>query len=161
MTCAKAEVFLQPGELFFSAQPARVKTVVGSCVAIMIRTARPPLAAIAHCLLPESTASFDKIPRREALRYVDSTVDLMLRSLRKHGAALSDMEVKVFGGSDTGCGYRVGLRNVQAAKESLARHGLAAIAGSVGGEHGRAIQFDTETGDVLVKTLHGRPRESR
>lgn len=154
------DVFLQPGELFLSSEPACVKTVVGSCVAIMIRSEHPPLAAIAHCLLPESSAPFDKIPESEALRFVDSTVDLLLKCFRDQGSASDGLEIKIFGGADTGCGYSVGLRNVEAASRCFSKYGLTVAASSIGGVRGRSLQFHTASGGVLVKTLPQRRKKS-
>ncbi len=151
--------FLKPGELFTSEGPARIKTVLGSCLGITIRAPRLGFAAIAHCLLPHAGASLGAITHDEALRYVDTTLEIILAEFAARGAALEDMEVKLFGGSDglawSGAvsGYRVGSRNVEAAKTILAAHALRVAARDVGGSRGRVIEFDTETGDVLVKTL--------
>jgi len=147
-------VFLQPGELVATDKAVRVKTVVGSCVAIMLRAPYPGLAAIAHCLLPEAGVSLEAIGSGEALRYVDTAIELMLRLLSERGAALKDLEVKIFGGADAmRAGYRIGDRNVAAARAVLRARGLTLAASVVGGRRGRVLEFDTETGEVSVKTL--------
>jgi chemotaxis protein CheD len=152
-------VFLQPGELFTSEKPARVKTILGSCIAITIRDRRLGLAAMAHCLLPEAGTPARAIPRREALRFVDTTIELMLRFLTQRGADCQDLEVKLFGGADAlsrtrdRSAFAVGRRNVETALAVLATYGLKAAASGVGGRRGRVIEFDTRTGDVLVKQL--------
>src|SRR5579871_6729409 len=73
--------FLLPGDLMIGDRPAHVKTIVGSCLAIMIRFPRLGLAAIAHCLLPEAPAPVASLPRGEALRYVDTAIEIMIREL--------------------------------------------------------------------------------
>ena len=152
-------VFLQPGELFTGDAPARVKTVLGSCVAILMRIPRAGTAAMAHCLLPEAGASADALPRRLALRFVDTTVELMLRALAARGARPGELEVKLFGGAGriyapgVPLAMRVGQRNVETALAELAARGLTVVARSVGGECGRLIEFDTATGAVRVKVL--------
>jgi chemotaxis protein CheD len=152
--------FLQPGELFTTERPARVKTVVGSCLAIMMRAPRLGLAVIAHCLLPQAGAPLDALPRKEALRFVDTTLELILRGFAERGAAGDEMEIKLFGGADTMCkdgsGYCVGRRNIETARSVLAAHGLSVAVSGVGGRRGRSIEFDTGTGKVLVKVLPGQ-----
>jgi chemotaxis protein CheD len=151
-------VFLQPGELFTGQTGARVKTVLGSCVAITIRDRRLGLAAMAHCLLPEAGAPLEQLPRTEALRFVDTTIQIMFNAFARKGARLGDLEVKLFGGAD-GLGRYieskngVGSRNVEAAQILLAARGLNPVASNVGGSRGRVIEFDTCTGEVCVRQL--------
>ena len=147
--------FLLPGDLFVSEAPARVKTVVGSCLAIMIRVPRLGLAAIAHCLLPEARLPAACLTRQEALRYVDTTLEIMLQKMTAHGARFDELEVKLFGGADSMgiSGYRVGGRNLEVAETVLAAHGLPIAASGVGGTQGRSIEFHTESGDVFVRKL--------
>ena len=99
------------------------------------------------------------MPQREALRYVDTAIELMLRIFTDRGASKRELEIKVFGGADAmsradgRSGYAVGRRNVETARKMLVAHGLEVTASAVGGSLGRVIDFDTETGDVLVKRL--------
>ncbi len=150
-------VFLQPGEIFTTSAATRVKTVLGSCVAITMRAPRLGLSSIAHCLLPEAGTPLDRIASNEAPRYVDSAIHHMLQTFARSGADVQELEIKLFGGADAFCTeYSVGKRNVDAARAALASRGLAAAASVVGGAQGRVLRFDTGTGDVLLKTLPSR-----
>lgn len=156
-------VFLQPGELFSGDTPARVKTVLGSCVAILMRTPGTSRAAMAHCLLPEAGASVDALPRRLALRFVDTTVELMLRMFLRRGGGAAEIEVKLFGGAGRMGGpgapeaLSVGRRNAETALSALYARGLRVASSSLGGPYGRFIEFDTETGEVWVRNLPALP----
>jgi chemotaxis protein CheD len=55
----------------------------------------------------------------------------------------------------------VGSRNVTAARKVLSAQGLTLAASAVGGNRGRVLEFDTATGDVLVKTLAAQSFQSR
>lgn len=156
---ARGQLFLQPSDLAITEGPARVKTVLGSCVAVVMRAPRLGMAAIGHCLLPRAPALAAPLTRQEALKYVDSTIGLMLRELARRGAGAVDLEVKLFGGADSldrppsKSSYQVGQRNVEAALAVLAAHGLAPVAKSVGGRRGYVIEFDNATGHVQVRRL--------
>jgi len=160
-------VFLQPAELLFAETPTRVRTILGSCVAITMRVPRLGLASAAHCLLPYAGAPVGKLSRAEALRYVDTTVAVMLGIFAQRGASPGELEIKIFGGADNldrskpGSGYRVGGRNVEAALQVLAEHGLAPVSSGVGGRWGRVIEFHTHTGDVFVRLLSSLPDGGR
>jgi chemotaxis protein CheD len=139
--------------------PMRVKTIVGSCVAIAMRAPRVGFAVVAHCLLPYAGKPVDV---NEAPRYVDTAIALMMRMAAERGALAEDVEVKLFGGADSiGAGYGVGSRNVAAARKVLSAQGLTLAASAVGGNRGRVLEFDTATGDVLVKTLAAQSFQSR
>jgi chemotaxis protein CheD len=156
---ARPEVFLHPGEIFGTEQPVRVKTIVGSCVAIVLRAPRLGLAAMAHCVLPEAEARAAVLPAHAACRYVDVAIELMLGAFTSRGVTVVELEVKLFGGAgrlEDGSaerGYQVGRRNVKAAQSALAAHGLCIAASDTGGSRGRVIEFDTATGEVWVKRL--------
>jgi chemotaxis protein CheD len=147
-------VFLQPGEIVTTETPVSVKTVLGSCVAITMRSARAGFAAMAHCLLP-SAGIHAPLPACEASRYVDSTIDLMLRVFARRGITQQDLEIKLFGGADRMSmgGYGVGRRNVETAVKTLAGYGIIAAASVTGGRRGLVVQFDTASGEVLVRRL--------
>ncbi len=147
-------LFLGPAELVVTSGPCRVKTVLGSCVAITMRAARLGVASMAHCLLPDAGAPVETLPRSEALRYVNSTIVLMLREFAVRRVQSADLEIQVFGGSDAfRSPYRVGRRNVDTALKTLATLGMRPLFSSVGGRHGRVVEFDTATGEASVKKL--------
>jgi chemotaxis protein CheD len=152
-------LFLQPGEMVLLARPTRVKTVLGSCVAITMRVPGTGLSSIAHCLLPNAKRPFAQLPLAERCRYVDSAVARMLELFGRRGICSETLEIKLFGGSDhqqdpAGIHrFHVGSRNVAAALECLSSHGLTPVASGVGGRGGRLIEFNTSTGEVLVKRL--------
>ena len=153
------QVFLQPGEMVVLTRPGRVKTVLGSCVAITMREPRTGVSSVVHCLLPNAGTPFGLVPVSERCRYVDSAIARMLEALARRGIQPADLEVKLFGGSDTldaspGIqAFHVGSRNITAALDALSSRGLAPVSKGTGGRRGRLIEFDTATGDVLVKRL--------
>jgi len=159
-----ANVFLRPGEVWFADSPARVKTVLGSCVAITMRVPRLSLAAMTHCLLPSAAVRPETLPRAEALKYVDATIGILIESFASRGATISELEVKLIGGADnlqpngSPSFYSVGERNVRMAIDGLAARGITPSVAIVGGRTGRVLVFDSATGDIYVKRLTKPPR---
>lgn len=147
-------VYLKPGELFMSREPALVSTVLGSCVSITVFSPSCRLGAICHALLP--SGSLD-----EGFRFVDSTVDYMVEEINRMGVHLSGCQVKLFGGADVllptgqrGNRLSVGRQNILAAQGRLEHHGLTPAATDVGGIHGRKLYFDSRTGHVYLKKMN-------
>jgi len=80
--------------------------------------------------------------------------------LENLGIRRDEMNVKVFGGADVLTVHKrspwrptVGRQNWLMALDVLQQENLSPIASDLGGSTGRAIQFDTETGEVIVRRL--------
>src|ERR1035438_134319 len=91
---------LLPGEMVFTETPLSVKTVLGSCVAITMRDPHRGLAAVVHCLLPLAGERTACLPRKEAVKYVDSATAILLDDFARYGVKAEELEVKLFGGAD-------------------------------------------------------------
>jgi chemotaxis protein CheD len=146
-------VYLKPGELFLSRQPALVTTVLGSCVSVTIFSPTCRTGAICHALLPKGGLD-------EGFRYVDSTIDYMVGKFTGMGIGLSGCEVKLFGGADIlltrearGVRLSVGRQNILEAGSRLQHHGITLVVSEVGGDHGRKLFFNSQTGDVFLKKV--------
>lgn len=154
------KVYLKPGESLFAGRPTVVTTVLGSCVSVTMFSVAHLYGAICHAVLPEDNA------QDEAYRYVDSSIMDMLRKFDRHGIKRSQIEVKLFGGSDIlpvndstreRCAT-VGTQNIETALRIIGRERLRLVASDVGGEQGRKILFHTHTGEILLKRLRKMTR---
>lgn len=147
---------LKPGEMMLCLEPCLVTTVLGSCVAITLFASHPAVACICHSLLPTKKRGLPD--EGNVFRYVDTTIPVMLECMQKHHVPRDEMVVKLFGGamltrtdSGPGVGLHVGADNILCAKACLAAAGLKISRSSVGGNRGRRIIFNTQTGEVLQK----------
>ncbi|HET6419952.1 MAG TPA: chemotaxis protein CheD [Geobacteraceae bacterium] len=149
------KVFLKPGESYFAERPTVVATVLGSCVSVTMFSAERHCGAICHAVLPEENAP------GEACRYVDASIMDMLRFFDRRRIKRSQIEVKLFGGSNIlpasdvsrGRGASVGSQNIETALRIIEREQLRLVASDVGGDQGRKILFHTDTGEILLKRL--------
>jgi chemotaxis protein CheD len=155
---ALPQVYLKPGELMFTHEPAQVTTVLGSCVAVTMFHPRLRFAAICHGMLPEP--KHDLEDEEERFKYLSEAIPFMAARFRFLGLAPHEIEVKMFGGGNV-LGFDdsdqakklVGSANVDTARQMLFRESMAVKAGSVEGDCGRKIVFNTQTGEVLHKFL--------
>jgi chemotaxis protein CheD len=154
------EVYVQPGESHLVAEPAIMRTVLGSCVGITFRIPRLGIAALCHPMLPSHPlAGKAKLTTAAGRRYVDFTIRDLAQQFDSLGAQRGKVEVKLFGGGDvllvTNPTSRptVGKMNCEAALRVLRDEGFNVAASSLGGNCGLNIQFHTGTGDVLLKRL--------
>jgi chemotaxis protein CheD len=149
------EVFLQPGDFHFGHAQTRIKTILGSCVAITMWHPILRIGGMCHYLLPDreprGTDELDGRYGREALQ-------LFQQEMAKRGTTVREYQVKVFGGGNMfpsldkrGRGMEIGIRNVELAKKALEDLGATVVARHVGENGHRHIIFDVWSGDVWVR----------
>lgn len=133
----------------------RLRTLLGSCVAITVWHSALKIGGMCHYMLPERGRG--KITRLDG-RYADEAILLLLKEALRRQTNPYDYEVKLFGGGNMfthtkkkGAKLNIANRNVIAGQELLQRHGFAVAAEHLGGDGHRNIIFDIGTGDVWLR----------
>jgi len=154
-------IYLKPGEIYIAREPAVVQTVLGSCVSVTIHDRSSGTGIISHSLLPACVEK--SICRRvctEEHKYVECSIRSMIENFDLMKRRRSNIEVKVFGGSDMftsdtkkSGAITVGKQNIETALKILRNEGLNVSVSDVGGLQGRKICFYTHTGEVLLKRI--------
>ena len=151
-------VYLRPGEIYIARdEPTMVTTVLGSCISVSMFNRRLNVAAICHGLLPRCRDK--KVCDGtcfEGSRYVECSIRHMLSRFLSFGIHRSEIQVKLFGGSDmfelkSPASISVGKQNIEIAMKVIGDEGLTLVSSDVGGPLGRKILFHTQTGEVLLK----------
>jgi chemotaxis protein CheD len=150
------EVYLHPGQLYVSSEPAQISMILGSCAGVCLYDRRRSMGGAIHYMLPRWDGSGEPSPR-----YGDVAIEALIRQFQIHGSNLKDLEAKVFGGAcmfqvfraENGSDDHIGSRNVQMALETLTRRGIAVITRDTGGENGRKLRMQSDTGTVLVSVI--------
>lgn len=150
---SQPQVYLHPGQIYVSSEPAVISTILGSCVAVCLWDPATRVAAINHFLLPKN-------PTRgtDDARYGDSAMERLVAAMWQHGAGAERVVAKVFGGA---CVLRnfennsrsIGALNVAAARHFLEKRGIEIVAEQTGGERGRKLLFDSRDGSAWVKEI--------
>lgn len=152
------EIFLQPGELFFGEGRTRVRTLLGSCVAIAVWHPRLKVGGLCHYMLPGRGTHHGGQGALDG-RYADEAMLLFLRQMRAVGTHPGEYEAKLFGGGKmfahslqerTGC-YDVPCKNVLRGRELVRQYGMRLKAEHLGGQGHRNLIFEIWSGDVYLK----------
>lgn len=153
-----AKVF--PGQLYGTAEPIQIVTLLGSCVSACVRDPVTGFGGMNHFMLPAGRASgFD--PRGDH-RYGQVAMDTLLHYLEQCGAERERMEVKLFGGGnmqDQGIGDGVGERNIAFAEGYCQAEGLHVLATDLGLQCPRKVVYNPVTGIARVKRVAPMYRE--
>jgi chemotaxis protein CheD len=146
--------YLHPGELFASATPTEVTTILGSCVALCLWDSRLRIGGVNHFLLPSPPSG-----EAPSVRYGDTAIARLVEELERLGSQRRHLRAKLFGGASVGTGFRLrgrahlGERNAELARKLLAEWGISIVAEDLGGTSGRKLRFRTDDGTALVKKL--------
>jgi chemotaxis protein CheD len=167
-----AEIFLQPGEWCFDRTGVRLRTVLGSCVAVTLWHPRRKIGGMCHFMLP-TRSRVREVGDLDG-RYGDEALLLLDREATRAGTRLQDYEAKLFGGASmftslpvpasarsgvgtSGVTASVSARNVDQAWALVERHELTVSGHSLGGVAHRQVIFEIESGDVWMR--QGMARE--
>jgi len=149
-----SRLYLAPGRLYASADRVCVTTILGSCVAVCLFDPDQHVGGINHFLLPDG---FPASPR-----FGDAAVPLLIQNVLAKGAHRPALRAKLFGGACVLEAFRsadpLGAKNVRVARERLQAEGIPIVAEDTGGDHGRKLVFDLQTGDAWVRAIQTRDR---
>lgn len=147
------QVFLLPGQWYFGATGATVKTLLGSCVAVTLWHPHRHMGGMCHFLLPTRM----RVPDGSLDgRFGDEAIELLVREIKKTGTKPHDFEVHLYGGADTmpdqaKVKFNIGERNVEKAWELIDKYGLQLQCVDVGGNEPRNVTIDLSNGQVVLK----------
>ncbi|MBX7101454.1 MAG: chemotaxis protein CheD [Myxococcaceae bacterium] len=146
------DVTLYIGGRYAEAEPATVRTTLGSCIAVCLYDPARRVGGMNHFMLPEATGSVS-----DPGRYGGYAMELLIGDLQKCGALRSRMVAKVFGGGHVlGTAERedsVPNRNIAFTREYLRDEGFRVVSTDVGGLLPRLVKFETWSGRAFVRRL--------
>ena len=156
------EIFLQPGELYFGNSETRIRTLLGSCVSLVIWHPYLRVGGMCHFMLPGRRRSAQTAPDG---RYADEAMELLLTDINKAGGKPSEYRLMMFGGGNMFPGIvradtsQIGCKNVQIARQLIVKHGFSCSTEHVEGYGHRYLIFDVWSGLVSLKhtALNGQP----
>ena len=146
------KIFVKIGEMKYGEAPDILVTMgLGSCVGVALYDTRKKRGALLHFLLPEKTRDDDN-----PFKYGNTGIRETLKFLEDRGSIKSDLEAKIVGGSVMFAQLlknpdsAIGKRNIEIARKILKQEGVSITGEDVGGDYGRSMEFNLESGEVRV-----------
>jgi chemotaxis protein CheD len=144
--------YLAPGEVYATAEPRTLKTVLGSCVAVCLYDPVLQIGGMNHFLLPGTGARGEP-----SSRYGEHAMTSLWHELLRLGAGPAGMRACVFGGARVLAGLsdlmHLGQRNVEYAVEWLTERRVPIEDRNVLGSHARRVEFRVGDGVASVRIL--------
>ncbi len=150
--------FLNVSEVLITDKDTKIKTILGSCVSIVIFVPRLKLSAICHARLPQGKCDVSK---KNGFCYVDGSFFHMVDELTKRGANEKEFVIKAFGGAQIAFTENnknivktsIGQQNINQIDTVLASRGLKLASYDLGGKSGRKLIYNAHKNEVLIKPL--------
>ena len=144
--------FLYPSTFFTANKPTLITTVLGSCVAVCLWDNVKKTGAMNHYLLPLWNGVGLASPK-----YGNIAIEKMIGKLIEYGSKKNNLQAKIFGGANLfkhqNTQFKIGERNIEIAINVLKEYKIILNNQNTGGNYGRKIIFNTETGIVYHKFL--------
>lgn len=143
-------------EMKVAKAPGKIASLgLGSCVGVCAYDAIPKVGGIAHIMLPSSAMAREKISPG---KFADTAIPFLIEEMEKLGARRNRLIIKIVGGAEMFFVERedhfsIGIRNIQAVEEVCGSRGLTISARSVGGNVGKSVILDLDSGEIQVKTV--------
>ncbi len=143
------------GQIGVAVGGGALKTLVGSCVGLVLHSQSLRAAALAHVMLPASNGHGTP-PGKYADTAVPEAVRLLCKAAGEPSLACT---AKLVGGAAMFAfhsGIPIGEQNVAALERILADFGIPITGRACGGGHGRRLAVDVVSGLVTIQTAgHG------
>jgi chemotaxis protein CheD len=144
------EVILYLGDVHAALEPTRVKTLLGSCIAVCLYDPVQAVGGMNHFMLPRGT-----VEDAESPRFGVPAMERLIGDVQAVGGLPTRFVAKVFGGAHVldieESVASVPQRNITFIRTFLGARGIPVLAQDVGGYDPRHVHFDTATGRVLIK----------
>jgi chemotaxis protein CheD len=161
------EIFLQPGEFYFGDRDTRIRTVLGSCIAIVMWHPKLHIGGMCHYML---ASRGDKRITKLDGKYGDEAILMFLQEAVRYDSNPKDYVVKIFGGgnmfakttaqapcAEASCDKviercpNVSCKNIVKGLSILEQYGFTIKSRDLGGTTSRNIIFDIWSGDVWLR----------
>jgi len=147
-------------EMKVAKAPGKIAALgLGSCVAICVYDSIAKVGGIAHVMLPSSSMAIGESVNRA--KFADTALPFLLEEIKKIGAESNRLDVKLVGGAEMFMNeiknerLKIGERNLQVIEEACQKYGLKVTGRCVGGNSGKSVTLDLDSGEVQVRTING------
>ena len=143
------------GQFTVANSPALLRSVLGSCVGVVLYHPRKRVGALAHVVLPDSAGRGG-----QPGRFADMAIPHALRLMEEQGAHPGGVIAKIVGGASMFGGegpVQIGRSNIEAVEKALHQANIPIKARHVGEAKGRRITLDCDTGELIVEVVGALP----
>jgi len=139
------------GEIEVARGAFMLRTLLGSCVGLVVYDLKNQVGGLAHIVLPTSNGQ-TSLPGK----YADTALAELLKQIRELGGRERQLSAKFAGGANmfaTTGPASIGDQNIGAVEQLLKSAGIPVMGRHCGGKSGRRLAFEVDTGRVAIDVV--------
>lgn len=139
------------GELAVIKQEGLLRTLLGSCLGLVLHDRRACVGGLAHIVLPLSGED-----RSLPGKFADTAIPELVRMIEQSGGKPQALVAKLAGGANMFASVKsngIGDQNQAMVEKILKELGIRIAGRHCGGRQGRRLAYDVQTGIVTVEIL--------
>ena len=135
------------GEVAVEKSPFKIKTDLGSCVAVTFYDKKNKIAGMTHIVFPKNELS-------KETKFANNAIPELLKQMIEAGAKKENLECNVVGASKRfDSGVPLNLKNLIEISRTLERLEISVKNVDVGGEESRSLTLDASNGEISIKKM--------
>jgi len=151
---SSATVSVAIGQWAVATAPAKIRTLLGSCVGVILHDRVARLGGLAHIVLPDSRGATGHLGK-----FADTAIPAMIAEIERKVQVKANgrLVAKLVGGAsmfttggNANPALNIGLLNQEAVERILGELRIPILARDLGGVSGRHLTLDTTSGIVAV-----------
>jgi chemotaxis protein CheD len=151
------------GQWAVAGAPVKLRTLLGSCVGVILHDRVARLGALGHIVLPDSRGATD-----HPGKFADTAIPAMICEIERQlqAKARGRLTAKLVGGASmfpnggsSNSAMNIGQMNQEAVERILGELRIPILARDLGGGSGRHLTLDTASGIVAIKIPGGTDYE--
>lgn len=149
------QIHVHIGQVKIGRPGQHLNAILGSCIGLGFLVPKRQIYGLSHSLLSKSPTPITEL----GAKFVDQAVHSLLELMEITPEEKRKVEVLVAGGGNLtgtdadGPGNRVGAINAEFAIKAVRANGLRVRYQDLGGNFGRKVEIDCDTGKFEVKTI--------
>ncbi len=148
---------IRMGEMAVAINDGVLRTLLGSCIGLVLYDRKCKVGGLAHVVLPESRGETDRPGK-----FVDTAIPALIRDMKRLAGGAIEPTARIAGGANifaTEVVETVGRQNIEASERILEALGIPIVGRHCGGERGRRMSLDTATGLIIIEVVGSDPIE--
>ncbi len=148
---------IRMGEMAVAINDGVLRTLLGSCIGLVLYDRKCKVGGLAHVVLPEARGETDKPGK-----FVDTAIPTLMRDMKKLAGAAIEPTARLVGGADmfaTNVVETIGKQNIEASERVLEAFRIPIVGRHCGGDQGRRMSLDTTTGLIIIEIVGSGPIE--
>jgi chemotaxis protein CheD len=150
----KTDKHVGMGQIALGCGPTHLTAVLGSCVAITMHSPKHEIGILGHVILAQSSGR-----NSPPGKFADTALTEMLRMMENAKVPRGDIIARLAGGANIfgrSGPLQIGNANIEAVTQLLKEAGIPIKAQDVGGNKGRRVSLDCQTGSLTIE-MAGHP----